>query len=574
MSADFVQTLTAPTSVSQGERYQIDVSNLCQGMYVVELDRPWLDTPFLLRGFMIDSQVELDTLERYCTYAYVDLTLSNPELADSIRQAAMNLGPSSQPGPLTQLLRQGPGSEIQTTIIGDNPDTLTAPDTLTGPDTVGTCGPLSDRAAPPGPRSPSTSQTSKRRPDGSARQGRSYKSRSDVRISDETRRRFRQMVRDNAIAAEQPDGVVHRVMHWVSDHFGVGTVQPPPKGPQVRLMPDGARAAQYPTLVKLEDALPRARLAYETATHALQGLMTSLKSSQPPQLAEVLSAMKQLVSSTVDNPDALMWVARHQTTELHTHQNGVKVALYMLALGRHLGFPQRELTSVGLVGLLADVGKSRLPRALLDKPGMLSPSEFSMIKEHVKFSVKVLSDGTELPSAVIRGIAEHHERIDGSGYPQGLRGEAISIYGRIAAIADTFSALITPRQYASALSIQEALMSLYEWSGSSFSQPLVEQFVQAIGVFPVGSLVELATGEVAVVTVHNRTRRLEPRVLVLSRPDKFPLPRPIERDLLRKANAEGVKPPRIARALPPGAHGFHVRDYYLEGQGSSNGPDT
>jgi hypothetical protein len=187
-----------------------------------------------------------------------------------------------------------------------------------------------------------------------------------------------------------------------------------------------------------------------------------------------------------------------------------------------------------------------------------------MIKEHVRLGLEAIaaSDST-LPAAVESGIAQHHERLDGTGYPNGLKGGEINIYGRMTAIADSFAALITPRPYANPSAPQDALMNLYEWAGSSFHEPLVEAFVQAVGVFPVGSLVELSTGEVAVVVAHNRVRRLEPRVLVLTWPDKSALSIPAERDLLASQGNGGPGRVRILRGLPSGAYGLKMRDYYL-----------
>jgi HD-GYP domain-containing protein (c-di-GMP phosphodiesterase class II) len=278
-----------------------------------------------------------------------------------------------------------------------------------------------------------------------------------------------------------------------------------------------------------------------------------------------------MVESMLDNPDALMWIARLREEDINTYNHGVKVALYLVALGRHLGFPKQELGYLGQVGMLADIGKTKLPRALLEKPGMLNPGEFELVKKHVDLALEVFANGPQLPMPVITGIAQHHERMNGSGYPKGLKGNAISIYGKMAAIADSFAALITPRAYANALAPQDALMNLYEWSGTSFHEPMVEQFVQAIGVFPVGSMIELTTGEICVVVAHNRVRRLEPKVLVLSNPDKSPLAQPVERDLFKEGKAKDSKPLRIARGLPAGAFGFRLRDYYLDEIAKQNG---
>jgi len=168
----------------------------------------------------------------------------------------------------------------------------------------------------------------------------------------------------------------------------------------------------------------------------------------------------------------------------------------------------------------------------------------------VRLGLEALSQEGPLPPDILQGIAQHHERLDGSGYPKGLKGPDIGIYGRMAAIADTFAALITPRVYANPVSPHDALLNLFEWAGTSFHEPLVEQFVQAVGVFPVGSMVELSTKEVAVVLAHNKVRRLEPRVLVLTWIDKRPLEAPIERNLFDKPKGSDGKPIRILRKKP------------------------
>src|SRR5690606_1627687 len=202
----------------------------------------------------------------------------------------------------------------------------------------------------------------------------------------------------------------------------------------------------------------------------------------------------------------------------------------MIALGRHLGFPKEDLNKLGMIGMLADVGKTKVPRALLEKPGMLTAEEYAVVKGHVGLGLEALGRSIALPPEVEQGIAQHHERLDGSGYPLGLSGDAIGIHGPIAAIADTFAAPITPRASANASAPQEALVALCEGSSRSFQAPLVEQVVEAIGSFPVGSFVELATGEAAVIVARNRTRRLEPEVLVLTRWDKQQRAEPIARD--------------------------------------------
>ncbi len=510
----------APGLVSV-KRYQIPVERLQEGMFVVELDRPWLDTPFLLQGFLIDSRIELDTLRRYCRYVYVDLDLSSSALADTIRSAELS----------------------------DEAD-------------------ASSQAATPPPLRFDTVLDEK--PVGREAAARPVRIRADVKISRQTRERFRDFIRATAIAPTGPasDPGWRRALDWLrrgarsrtarSSHDAAAATRSAFDGQ----LPKTIELRRYADRAPMEAELPRAREAFGVGARALDALVADVRQGRVPDVQQVSGAVDQIVASMVDNPDALMWIARLREERVHTYQHGVKVALYLVALGRHLGFPLGELSNLGMIGMLADVGKTRLPNALLEKPGMLAPAEYNIIKEHVRLGLDALSSSMKLAPAIIEGIAQHHERLDGTGYPKGLRGGEIGIYGRMSAIADSFAALITARAYANACAPQDALMNLYEWAGTSFHEPLVEQFVQAVGIFPVGSFVELSTGEVAAVLAHNRVRRLEPRVIVLTAPDKTPLAEPFERDLLQRARPSDGGRIRIVRGLAAGAYGLKLRDYY------------
>jgi HD-GYP domain-containing protein (c-di-GMP phosphodiesterase class II) len=539
----FEQVMEADDAVAQitaSRRYQVASESLQLGMFIAELDRPWLDTPFLLQGFLADSQVEIDTLRKCCSYVYVDLEMSSPEVADAIRRAEMR-GTEAPAKPQDQAVATAPSAA----------------------------------AAPP--KAPTDKAPVERRGAYSGA-GRIYKTRADVRISSDTRQRFREFVRQSAGSGhDEAAGVLARVIGWFRGLRG-GKAEQTTAGERERAsrdairgwLPDDIRLETYKEVRSVQQELPRARSAFGRSEDVLKTLIVDVKAGRVPQVAEVADAVDDMVASMVDNPDALLWVGRLREEDVNTYNQGVKVALYLIALGRQLGFPKRELGLLGMIGMLADVGKIRLPRALLDKPGMLTSAEFGLIKEHVRLGIDALSEAGSLPTEVEFGIAQHHERLDGSGYPKGLKGNDISIYGRMSGIADSFAALITPRAYANPSAPQEALMKLYECAGSSFHEPLVEQFVQAVGVFPVGSLVELSSGEVAIVVAHNRVRRLEPRVLVLTWPDKAPLSVPIERDLL-SSSGSGSDRLRIVRGLPSGSYGLKLRDYYLSGVARANG---
>jgi HD-GYP domain-containing protein (c-di-GMP phosphodiesterase class II) len=415
---------------------------------------------------------------------------------------------------------------------------------------------------------------------------RTYRIRSDVRISSDTRDRFRQLVRGLPIDAAEDDepSLAQRALSGLRSLLGgrgsdaPGAAEQPggkprgsiPDGELLETLPKGTRLKTYVDRVSVADELPRARQAMARSEETLGIVVADIRGGRIPQTEQVNEVVDHMVDSMIDNPDALLWVAQLREEHLQTYQHGVRVALYMIAMGRQLGFPRELLGNLGMIGMLADVGKIKLPRALLEKPGMLNPAEYGIIKEHVRLGLEALAQGGSFPAEVALGIAQHHERLDGSGYPKGMKGNEISIYGRMAAIADSFSALITPRPYANPLAPQDALMSLYQWAGSSFHGPLVEQFVQGVGVFPVGSMVELSSGEVAVVLAQNRVRRLAPRVLLLTAPDKRPLPAPVEKNLLNQPRDGASVLLRIVRGLPSGAYGLKLRDYYADELAAAN----
>lgn len=245
-------------------------------------------------------------------------------------------------------------------------------------------------------------------------------------------------------------------------------------------------------------------------------------------------------------------------------EHGFRVGRLSALLARELGWDRDACQALDIAARLHDIGKIGIPEKILLDEKTLREAEKQFIAAHTRVGAEILSRSDIPQVRIAEEIARcHHEWWDGSGYPKGLKGDEISIYGRMAGIADSFAALITPRPYANPLAPQDALMSLYQWAGSSFHAPLVEHFVQAVGVFPVGGLCELSSGEVAVVLAHNRVRRLEPKVLVLTTPDKRPLAEPIQRDLLtQKTKDASGRNVRIMRGLSSGAYGLKLRDIY------------
>ena len=546
-------------SVGEHCRFRVEAGRLRRGLFVTELDRPWLDTPFLIQGFLADSEIEVKTLKRYCRYVYVDLERSDPAVASAVRAGGRF-------DPVVPPIAAHDEADDGSPRCGSDETGAAALDCDTG---VATADPAGEPITLTGAGANGTARP--------ASAGRAYKVRADVRISPETRQRFRSLVRGVATKQtpqESEESLAQRALARVRGLFGSGDENGDRANGEARhaipaevarLLAPGTKTSFYEDRHDASTELPRARQAFTLADEALSALAQDIRAGRVPHLDQVGEAVDRTVESICNTPDALLWVVQMREESEQTYQQGVRVALYLITLGRQLGLPRPQLNALGMVGMLADIGKTRLPRALLDKPGMLNPAEYSIVKEHVRLGLEALSVGKPLAREVELGIAQHHERLDGSGYPKGLKGDEISLFGRMAAIADCFAALSAPRAYANPLAAQDALMSLYQWADTSFHGVLVEQFVQAIGVFPVGSLVELSSGEVAVVVSHHRLHRLEPKVLLLTWPDKRMLPTQIEIDLLNQSPVSGAKPLRVMRGLPSGAYGLKLRDYYADG---------
>ena len=433
---------------------QIPVDQIRVGMFVAELDRAWRETPFMLQGFRVTTQIDLEVLKQECTKVTIDPT-------------------HSAPGSFEHL-----------------PDLHVVERRFNGFEWIKR---LRDRFG-----------------------------------------KFRQASAETA--AER-------------DALG--------------LIPTGVVPMIYGEMKPIDVEIERAEDIYRSTDATLELISRQVTDGEKVNLDAIGGAVENMVESAIANPDALMWVARIRTEDSATYAHGVKVAVYLLQLGRHLGFPPEQLGNLGAIGLLLDLGKIKVDRDLLLKRGKLTAAEFIQVKRHVELGVAALEESGNVHPDVRDGIAQHHERLDGSGYPAGLAATQIGIYGRMAAVADSFAALTSLRPYADPLPAYDALKILYAQGGTHYHAPLVEQFVQAIGVFPAGSLVELSSGEVATVLAHNRVRRLEPRVLVLTDAVKKPIHEPMPLDLLLQPKAADGSDVKIVRGLPTGAYGLDLRQFYF-----------
>lgn len=274
--------------------------------------------------------------------------------------------------------------------------------------------------------------------------------------------------------------------------------------------------AAYPEKTPVEVEFKQADATYASTASALADLFKPLsKPGGVLEAKEVKESVSRLTDSVVRNPDAMLLVSQLRKTSAEAHARALQVSLYLIVFARFLQLERSELELLGLLGLLQDIGKTRLPAELMQRKGPLSPDEHNLAKRHVEFSAEILKATPGLPPELPPLALLHHERQDGKGYPRGLKAEEIGLYGSMAAIVDTFDALTAVRPYAEALSPSSALSFIYKERGTAFHPSLVEQFIQCVGVFPVGAVVELNSGEVGIVITQNLVRRLKPRVMVV-----------------------------------------------------------
>ena len=309
-------------------------------------------------------------------------------------------------------------------------------------------------------------------------------------------------------------------------------------------------STKYPEKATVEVEIRPAIQAYAKSAASVGELLQPL--SRPGGVLEaktVKESVTRLADSVVRNPDALLLVSKLREKSAAAHARALQVSIYMLVFARYLELAREDLELLGLLGLLQDVGKTRLPAAVMEKRGPLTEEETLIARQHVEHSVEILKATPGLPERLPALAMLHHERQDGSGYPRGLKGGEIGLFGSIAAIADTFDALTAPRPYAEALSPSSALSYLYKERGAGYHGDLVEQFIQCVGAFPVGAVVELNSGEVGIVITQNLVRRLKPRVMVVLDPQGNPVRPHKILDLEKDPKAGPDEPYRIRRSM-------------------------
>lgn len=375
---------------------RVAVSDLKLGMFIAELDRPWLETPFLVQGFVVKTPSEVRKLKEYCRYVYVD----NGGRPWAGKRDNFN-----------------PGFKIQKRGLLDE------------------------------------HQPNKR----------------------------------------------------------TAAYQKPPQE-QSKLLATVHSRREYQSTEPMDKERVRAKETYQHAKGCMKGLLDEVRIANMVDTKAAKETVGMCVKSMLRNPDALMWMTRIKDVNEYTAEHCLNVAILAIAFGRHLRLPESELEKLGMCGLLHDVGKLKIPDHIINKPDRLTEKEFRTMQAHTAIGRKLLMQSGGAYQYAIDAAYNHHEQMDGKGYPRGLRAAELSDYSRIISVVDAFDAMTSDRCYSTARSNLDALKEIYKGRGTQFDEELALEFIRVVGPYPPGTIVELQNGFLGIVQFSKDKKRHLPAV--------------------------------------------------------------
>ena len=319
----------------------------------------------------------------------------------------------------------------------------------------------------------------------------------------------------------------------------------------------------YEEKVELNEELKTARESHNLLSNVAENIMLDITNNKNLDLPALKKAINPMVDSVIRNPDAFSWLTRMKYKDNYIYNHSVSASVWAVAFGRHLGMPKKDLQSLAIGALLFDVGKMKLPDKLINNTKRFNQYEFKLVKLHVKHSVDIVSTIDNINENIIEMIKTHHERHNGSGYPNGLSGNQIPIFGKIAGIVDCYDAIISERPFASAMSPHDAIKKFYEWRDIDFQAELIEQFIQVVGIYPVGTIVELSNGKVGVIVAQHRVWRLRPKIMLLLDENKDYYNHFDTIDLYTEVNDDNGNTLEIVKSIEPGMYGIDPEQFYL-----------
>jgi HD-GYP domain-containing protein (c-di-GMP phosphodiesterase class II) len=292
--------------------------------------------------------------------------------------------------------------------------------------------------------------------------------------------------------------------------------------------------------------------AFHIATETLEDVRMG-KNINSEKIKGVVEGMVESMDRT---PDALLSLARLKDFDNYTFMHSVNVAVLSMTLGKGLGFSGKKIFDLGMGGILHDIGKMKVPEEILNHPGKLSGEAWKMMQMHVVFSAQLLKDMDDISESAKALASQHHERLNGTGYPNKLKYFDIHEFGRIGSIADVYDAVTSRRVYKKEVFPAESMKILINGKGKDFQPNFVDIFIKEIGLYPIGSSVKLNSGEIALVLFNNRENPTKPIIQIILTATGKKVPHPVELDLAKADTAR-----EIVCMVDPKEYGIDVEKY-------------
>lgn len=273
---------------------------------------------------------------------------------------------------------------------------------------------------------------------------------------------------------------------------------------------------------RFKEEIYHASHVHRQVSTVVKSFMQEVSLGNGIDVALAKEAVAACVDSIITSPDVMLWLTQLKKRDEYTSQHSMNVAILAIALGRQLNFSTAELNHLGMCGMMHDMGKMRVPLEVLNKPARLNSDEAKIMKAHTTLGWKLLMSSHDMYGGAIDAAYSHHERLDGTGYPRGLKAEQISQYAKIIAIADMYDAVTSDRVYQDGRTHLEAISLMAKGGGTHLDSDLTTHFIECLGIYPPGSLIEMSNGEVAVVIETDPNHKLKPKVIFVLDENKQP----------------------------------------------------
>ncbi len=523
-------------------------NQLALGMFISELDKPWIESDFMLQGFILDNQADLEKIAASCAYVYIDRTKSVGNQFIAIKKIKIEI-------PRHSSIR------LKAPVQLDNKKNPVLSKANRG-EKVSFMDILREVRAYQAPTFNDSSNVISEQ----ANSNNKVKHTSTVQDTN-IKNAIATNTNTSVETQQQSASFIDHLSHLALGLFNKKRPKSTP-GLDERLTRASHDLSNEELIIyelepSVEEEMAYIYPVFEESTIVTRDIFDAIANGKQIDITSVGDVLDSMVESIGRTPDALLWLSKLKKADGHSYQLALHVSVTLMAFNNFLALPKEQVKLAGFAGLLQDIGKANISPTVLLKKGKLTPEEYVYAQTHVNESLAILEQTPNIPPGVLQLVSEHHERFNGSGYPAKLKGNELSLLSQSTGLIDTYCAITNHRSYAQAACHQQALDEIHSLSGKQFSSEIINQLIQFMGIYPVSSLVELNTGEVAVVIQQNQVRRLMPRIMLLLDHNKERYHNPIVLDLIYQPVAPNGEVYRINKGIPSDSYGLNPNEFYV-----------